>query len=212
MNRFLLTFTLLKFIISMALSAQVTPKFWGTTAQGGVASPNHLPGGTIFSINGNGTDFKRHYTFEYENPGRNPRGNTLLQANNGKLYGTTLRGGKYTWGTLFEFDPVTKDYLVLHHFNADSAAGAYPVGNLIENAGVLYGVASGGGGPNSAGTIYSYNYTTNSFTVLHHFTPGTGTGTNPAGGMLQVDSNLFYGMTNGGGLNSIHGVIYEFNI
>ncbi len=33
-----------------------------------------------------------------------------------KLYGRTIYGGLWDWGTLFEFDYVTREYRLLHSF------------------------------------------------------------------------------------------------
>jgi uncharacterized repeat protein (TIGR03803 family) len=104
------------------------------------------------------------YAFQGGTDGWSPSGNLVFDAF-GSLYGTTPYGGNYTvcidegCGTVFELSPNgdgawTKT--VLHSFCPDSscADGFYPSGLIIDKAGNLYGVTTGGGGSNRWGTVY----------------------------------------------------------
>jgi len=53
-----------------------------------------------------------------------------LQADNGKIYGTSSGGGTYGEGTLFEWDPVTNAFKTKNYFNTTN--GSIPSGGLIE--------------------------------------------------------------------------------
>ncbi|OYT12521.1 MAG: hypothetical protein B6I18_00005 [Bacteroidetes bacterium 4572_112] len=53
----------------------------------------------------------------------------LVQAANGKIYGTTQSGGSGYYGNIFEYDPVTNVAVSLHEFANDSL-GVYPYGSL----------------------------------------------------------------------------------
>jgi hypothetical protein len=44
-----------------------------------------------------------------------PQG-SLMKASNGRIYGTTNRGGAYDYGTIFEYYPVNGDYDIIHDF------------------------------------------------------------------------------------------------
>jgi uncharacterized repeat protein (TIGR03803 family) len=67
----------------------------------------------------------------------------------GNLYGTTVGGGTYGYGTVFELTPIAGGgwtERVLHNFNNDGTDGAYPYGGLIfDGAGNLYGTTAWGG-------------------------------------------------------------------
>ncbi|MES2837958.1 MAG: choice-of-anchor tandem repeat GloVer-containing protein [Bacteroidota bacterium] len=66
--------------------------------------------------------------------------NSLIEAKNGKLYGTTYSGGKYGGGTLYEYDIEKNSYTKLIDFDAQKNGGL-PLGNLIEDKkGNLYGI------------------------------------------------------------------------
>lgn len=67
----------------------------------------------------------------------------------GNIYGTTLSGGYYLEGTLYELAPATggqwKETL-LHHFNANGTDGFMPYATpILDFAGNLYGTTSFGG-------------------------------------------------------------------
>ncbi len=59
------------------------------------------------------------------------------------LYGTTVYGGKKSWGTVFSVTPGGKEH-VLYAFKAGKD-GANPFARLLDYNGRLYGVTQGGG-------------------------------------------------------------------
>jgi uncharacterized repeat protein (TIGR03803 family) len=81
-------------------------------------------------------------TYSMGFPGTNPgQGNTLLQANNGKLYGVSYSGGAHSAGTIFELSLGGKDFRVLYDYphpltGVPTTLSEGPDGNL-------YGVAQG---------------------------------------------------------------------
>jgi uncharacterized repeat protein (TIGR03803 family) len=98
--------------------------------------------------------FKLLYSFKGGTDGSNPFGGLVagpMNGLNGALYGTTLAGGDYSQGTVFEIDGVHKD-TVLWSFNGTD--GAQPYGSLIlDGAGNLYGTTSAGGA-NGSGVVF----------------------------------------------------------
>jgi uncharacterized repeat protein (TIGR03803 family) len=78
-----------------------------------------------------------------------------LTSINGTLYGTTMGGGLYEYGTVFSLDPETGAETVLHSFSCD-ADGADPWmgADLISIKGKLYGTTFSGG-THSTGTVFS---------------------------------------------------------
>ncbi|MBY0436039.1 MAG: T9SS type A sorting domain-containing protein, partial [Cyclobacteriaceae bacterium] len=98
--------------------------------------------------------------------GANPTG-TLLQSNNGLLYGVTTGGGNNSAGVLFEYDPLLNTATVRVHFS--TTTGSTPNGTLIEVVGGnLYGMTSSGGA-SGKGTLFQYDRTSSSFNVLVNF-------------------------------------------
>jgi len=86
--------------------------------------------GTIFSYNINtGIEHTRHIFNLNGSEGLFPYG-SLMQASDGKLYGTTSYGGTNDYGTIFSFDYSTNAVTVIASF--DGVNGAMPYGDLTE--------------------------------------------------------------------------------
>lgn len=132
------------------------------------------------------------YTFGKPPDGTGP-GASLLDVR-GALYGTTERGGTLDAGTVFKLTGGTT-YSVLHSFGTGTDA-AGPRAPLTNVRGTLYGTTIGGGTYGNMGTVFSIS-TAGTETVLHSFGNGAD-GSNPSGGMLDVDGKL-YGTTMFGG-------------
>jgi uncharacterized repeat protein (TIGR03803 family) len=97
-------------------------------------------GGTIFSIQKNGTGFTvlHHFT---NATGYNPE--SKLELFDGKLYGTTSRGGNSDVGVLYTINPDGSDYRVLMHFEITSGPPPDPFGNIqISAEGRIFGCYS----------------------------------------------------------------------
>ena len=115
----------------------------------------------------------------------NPKG-TLIQASNGKLYG-------FTKGTLFEFDPITNQYITKVFLKDTLDAGAFPIDRLLEvTNGKLYGVCTHGG-LNDKGIIFEYN-TQNNQCVKRIDFDGLSKGANPSGGLFLLSNGILYGI------------------
>lgn len=129
----------------------------------------------------------------------------LVQAADGYLYGTTLRGGEQDKGTVFRIATDGTGFTVLHEF--DGGAGENPEGTLVVgDDGALYGTTLQGGADNR-GTIYSIT-TAGDFHLLFSFprlsefnTNGLATntvGANPRAALLNL-GGVFYGTAYQGG-------------
>ena len=125
----------------------------------------------------------------------------------GTLYGTTVNGGAYNYGTVFSINPQTGAETVLYSFcsKANCPDGDGPSGALINVNGTLYGTTQSGGAynnnaPYNSGTFFSFNPQTGVETVLHSFGSGTD-GWFPLAGLIKIGGKL-YGTTNGGGVIS----------
>ncbi len=129
---------------------------FGTTIQGGNKSPDcpsyqQPPGcGTVFELifkNGNWTETLL-YAFTHSNgDGGNPESGVSMSPT-GNLYGTTLIGGAFNFGTVFKLVPGVNGSWTentVHSFG-NGTDGQSPKGSLIfDVAGNLYGATFGGG-------------------------------------------------------------------
>jgi len=132
----------------------------------------------------------------------------LIEASDGKLYGTTHGGGTNNAGTVFKLSRDGSGYTVLHTFSRTGSDGTNPgtgwdsSAGLVEGSdGMLYGTTLSGGGPNDAGTVFKLNKDGGGYTVLHRFTGPEGDGLEPSALMVGSDGAL-YGTTKAwGGIN-----------
>jgi uncharacterized repeat protein (TIGR03803 family) len=140
-----------------ALVQATNGHFYGTTYQGGT---NNY--GTVFEITAAGK-LTTLYSFcaqESCADGSYPYAG-LVQATNGRFYGTTYQGGvaKFgnNYGTVFEITAGGK-LTTLYSFCAqpNCADGLYPYAGLMQSTnGILYGTTYGGNGTGTEGTLFS---------------------------------------------------------
>jgi uncharacterized repeat protein (TIGR03803 family) len=97
--------------------------------------------GVVFELTAAGQE-KVLYAFKGQPDGSGPFG-SLIRDEQGNLYGTTLGGGTYNQGTVYEIAKNGK-VTILHSFTRGD--GEAPSAGLLRDAnGNLYGTASGGG-------------------------------------------------------------------
>lgn len=130
----------------------------------------------------------------------------LVQAADGHLYGTTLRGGVNDKGTIFRIT-LAGEFTIIHSFAGND--GENPEGTLVVGADGLYGTTLQGGSSNR-GTIYRVA-TAGGVTTLYSFPSlsefnNTGqavnaTGANPRAGLFLAADGNFYGTAYQGGVN-----------
>lgn len=91
---------------------------------------------------------------------------SLLLANDGDFYGTTMSGGAHSIGTIFKMAPDGKLATVA---TFDGRNGKWPNGNLVQGPdGSLYGTASQGGSKSGDGVVFKLSSTGN-LTALFSF-------------------------------------------
>jgi uncharacterized repeat protein (TIGR03803 family) len=192
--------------------------FYGTTSAGG-GSPFCSGGcGTVYKITPSGTLTILH---AFNSGGGSAPTAPLLQASDGKFYGTASYGGHSEGGVIFKITPSGK-FTVLYKF--DSIHGYEPYAPLVQGTdGNLYGTTRGGG-PSRFGVVFKIT-TSGNLTVLHSFNGTDGSG--PIGGLVQAADGNFYGSTQTGGNSSnclggcgtifritpqgVHSVLYNFD-
>lgn len=118
---------------------------YGTTPIGGTGKDCSGGCGVVFKVDQAGHETVL-YSFIGNNDnnedGANPYAGLFRDAA-GNLYGTTLRGGTFSDGTIFKVDSAGAE-TVLHAF--DSSDGALPHAAVLRDAkGNLYGTTSDGG-------------------------------------------------------------------
>ncbi len=176
-------------------------------------------GGKFYGTARNGGDFEFGVLFEYDPSGGGTytvlhhfdetNGASLygsLIEVGGKFYGTTIEGGDFGKGVLFEYAPSGGGiYTVLHHF--DYTNGSEPYGTLLASGGKFYG-ATRFGGNNDAGVLFEYDPSGGgAYTPLHHFDHATGS--EPYGSLIEVNGK-FYGTATYGG-DYFGGVVFEYD-
>jgi uncharacterized repeat protein (TIGR03803 family) len=119
---------------------------YGVTSEGGSYEV-----GTLFTIAPDGTGFTVLKNLRNFADGAFPVAG-LTEGDGGKLYGTTLRGGHYDWGTVFEMNSDGSGYRVLKRLNYTTTGGVVYAG-LIRSNGALYGAAAYGG-DDEFGTLF----------------------------------------------------------
>jgi len=197
---------------------------------GGSTSPT-LVGDTLYGLtrwggNGTGTIYSYNTTTEVytqlhrfaanSSDGNAPLG-TLTAANDGFLYGVTWLGGKNNLGTLFRIKPDGSAFETLYSFTG-GAQGKYPYDTLaFDGNHTLYGTTLGEYGLNLSdlGTVFKYDITGKSYSILHKFAGGANDGGKPNGSVVLSSNGVtLYGSTHGddawGGKE--YGTLYQMNI
>jgi len=181
---------------SLYSQAQTT-EFWGMTPTGGNA-------GTIFKTDENGLNHSVENIFGTID-GAEPNFNNLLETSNGKLYGTTTKGGSSNKGVIFEYNISSNTQTKLYDF--DNTNGSYPSTSLIEASnGKLYGMTRFGGSL-GYGVIFKFDISTNTQTKLHDFDYTNGS--TPYGVLSETSNGVFHGVTRSGGTSDL-GVIFKY--
>ncbi len=173
---------------------------YGTTKNGGAYGF-----GTVFEVISTGKETVL-YSFTGGSDGKNPYGSLLLDSAS-NLYGTTVAGGAYGFGTVFKVDTTGKE-TVLYSFLGGANGQSPWAGLAFDSAGNLYGTTLGGGS-SGYGTVFKLDSSGHQ-TVLHSFTDAGGDGAYPYAGLVLDTANNLYGTTSHGG-NSGYGVAFKVN-
>lgn len=144
--------------------------------------------------------------------GHLPTNGALALTRTGTLYGTTLAGGTYNSGVIYQLttkNGISYSEKVLYSFG-NTGDGDTPNGPIIlDSSGNLYGVTSLGGAYGQ-GVLYEYVPTTQTESLLFSFGGSSTTGSTPAGNLVFDNYGNLYGVTTYGGTNG-DGVVYELS-
>ena len=137
----------------------------------------------------------------------------LVTDSAGNIYGTSVQGGLFASGTVFELSPSGGGWIhtVLYNFSGGNDGGEPYKGVTLDAQGNLYGTAvTGGTGACEGGCGVVYKLTNSGGTwtpsVIHNFNGTDGSG--PGSGVTFDRHGNLYGVTPTGGTNGL-GVIFQ---
>jgi uncharacterized repeat protein (TIGR03803 family) len=180
-------------------------------APGGIYGPLLLASdGNLYGAASSGGTFDNGAVFRMSTPagaikiihsftgtdGADPQGG-LVQASDGKLYGTTEYGGPNDNGVIYKMN-LNGKITVLHTFDLNGLSdGQFPIAGLLPASdGYLYGV-NFRGGTGAEGTLFRIT-TTGTFSKLFDF-PTNAPGIYPQSTLMQHTNGNIYGLTIQGG-------------
>jgi uncharacterized repeat protein (TIGR03803 family) len=198
-----------------ALTLDAHGNLYGTTSGGG-----GYYNGTVFELSPNGSGGWTETVLYSFNPGNGTDGASpyagLIFDAQGNLYGTTVAGGTYGAGTVFELSPNGSGgwtETVLYSFNNNDTDGQNPyAGVIFDGAGNLYGTTYSGG-TYGGGTVFELSPNGGGGwkeTVLHTFCAEINCtdGTRLYAGMIFDGAGNLYGTTQSGGTYG-SGTVFE---
>jgi uncharacterized repeat protein (TIGR03803 family) len=154
----------------------------------------------LTGVTSSGVVLETLYSFTTNSFGCLPFGG-LIQANNGRFYGTTSAGGLQRVGTVFQMDTngvVTLVYAFPNGTGGNNPPnGSLPCAALVQGTnGLLYGTAVAGGSTDD-GTVFRAS--TNGTGTVGWSLTSASSGSAPYGGLVQGRDGNFYGTTSIGG-------------
>jgi uncharacterized repeat protein (TIGR03803 family) len=181
---------------------------YGATYLGGSANcPSGC--GVVYKLTPSGGGWSESVLYSFTNQGgdgANPWAGVVFDQS-GNLFGTTVHGGAYGGGTVYELSPSGGGWTekVLYSFTGGADGGSPYAGLTFDQAGNLYG-ATVAGGTGKGGTAFQLTPSQGSWTLntLYSFAGNKGSLTGGPFGKLILDSagNL-YGATSGDGIYGV---------
>jgi uncharacterized repeat protein (TIGR03803 family) len=173
---------------------------------------------TLLATDTHAATEKLLYSFDANNKGGKDPYTALISDTAGNLYGTTLLGGAFGYGAVFE---VVKPpggggwtQKILHSFDNNGKDGYRPYAGLVfDGNGNLYGTTNQGGTHNG-GTVFELSPRTGggwTEKILHSFNNNGADGYDPYAGLVLDGLGNLYGTTPFGGANS-GGTVFELTL
>lgn len=174
--------------------------FYGATIRGGAHDM-----GVLFSFDPISYIYRKKLDFSPQT-GAYSYG-ALMQASNGKIYGTTQWEGANGYGTLFEYNIETNTLAVKYAWESGNGEATASFGVVEGDDGLLYGTRMTWGSAGK-GVIFRYNPSTGMYTERYHFTDDN-IGRRPNGIMIKLDDGTFLGVTESGGTGG-NGTVFHY--
>jgi len=138
----------------------------------------------------------------------------LVMDSAGNIYGSTVQGGDFASGTVFQLSPSASGWThtVLYSFTGGTDGGEPYKGVTLDSQGNLYGTTVAGGAGScdgGCGVVFKLTNSGGTWTqsVIHSFTGGND-GSGPGSGLTFDPHGNLYGMTPTGGAYGL-GVVYQ---
>lgn len=180
---------------------------YGTTANGG----DSVGDGIVYAINTTTGKETILHTFggQVNNDGSLPYGGVAFDKQ-GNMYGMTLGGGQYNYGTIYKLTKSGKTYVesVVHSFSCPDGCNPTYATPVFDKAGNLYGTTFYGGTYGN-GTVFKMA-PDGTLTTVYSFHAAGGDGYNPNTGVTLDTKGNIYGSAPVGGLYN-DGTLYEIS-
>jgi uncharacterized repeat protein (TIGR03803 family) len=182
---------------------------------GTLGSGTTFRAGAVFRLkpkNGDGWTEETLYAFTGGIDGNGPICRLILFQ--GKLYGTTVNGGAFYNGAVFELSPPANHDLAswtettLYSFKGGTDGYDPWAGLTLDSQGTFYGTTQNGGGLQDGGTVFMLKQEGGIWFEDVVGTSGLGSDMRPAGGQLLVRGATLYGTTVGAAGNG-PGMVFE---
>lgn len=181
---------------------------YGAANQGGT-----FQCGLVFELSPFGNDqWIKQTLYDFGDDGCSPESDVTFDSA-GNLYGTTILGGMWNAGTIFQLSPSpggSWSYSAIHEFNPNVKDGFRPEGGVIfDSAGNLYGTTSGGG-DTGWGAVFELTPDEGSWTenILYSFAGGND-GAVPIYDLVFDTLGNLFGTTNNGGGSKGYGTLFR---
>jgi uncharacterized repeat protein (TIGR03803 family) len=197
-------------LAAAAMISDSAGNLFGTTFDGGVNVK-----GCVFELSRSGNVWKETVLYSFSGADGYYPGAGLVFDKLGNLYGTTVRGGLYDAGVVFELSPSAGGSwteTVLHSFGS-GVDGSAPESTLVfDKSGNLYGTTSSSGGNRRGGVVFELSPGQGGWTetILYSFPTSLSgpDGSVPAGGVVIDRKGRIYGNTTYGGAGG-SGAVFE---
>ncbi len=177
---------------------------YGITSSGGLNKD-----GVLFQYNPGTSGYNVKSDFDFKTIGGSPQ-SSLIQASNGKLYGSLQSGAAHGNGSVFQFDILTDQLTKIYDFDDENTAGGKtPYSSFMQaKDGYLYSM-SYDGGISDAGVLYRVDITNGTYKKEFDFHYGP-MGTYPIGGLALAKDKMLYGTSQFGGIKN-DGTIFQYD-
>jgi hypothetical protein len=196
------------------LTIDAAGNLYGTSVFGGKFQTCKLGCGTVFQLTNRNASWREKVVHNFTGgvDGAYPGiGGSLVMKENGQFFGSTLDGGVYGFGTIFELSQTARGWSesVLHSFTGGSDGAGPSAGVTIDAMHNLYETT--GGGVSGWGTVFELQLQSRRWVTLHTFSLNGFDGVAPNGSLILDSLGHLYGTTSGGG-RYMAGIVFEISV